>query len=93
MLNQQQYEKLVNGEYMTQVDNSGEQAALQGVQLALLIVEGLWPAEIVRQKALEYLSTFGSILDLPISSETLRTLQVMNYGEEEVQAMEKLDKE
>lgn len=83
------FEKLVNGEYMAQVDDSGFEAALYGVQLALLVVaenHALLPA---MKKAIDFLSTFGRKENLPLPNTIKRELYVRHYGEEEVQAMER----
>jgi hypothetical protein len=74
-----------NGEYLTQVDDAGFEAALDGVELALAVVNGFNELNL----ALAYLTKFADIRNVSINARLKRVLYVNNYGEEEVQAMER----
>jgi len=90
-LNEQEWkevEQLVDGEYMTQVDDAGEEAALAGVKLAMAILQAT-PMQIdeLQQQALDYIGKFGFYDEGPIrdilTEEDLHTLYVKRYGSEE----------
>lgn len=85
-----EFDKLVNAEFMTQVDDSGFEAALWGVRLSLALVEeeDSIPKEIF-QAATRYLFRFAKWRTLAVSGSLKRNWYVQNYGEEEVQAMER----
>lgn len=93
-LNEQEWaevEQLVDGEYMTQVEDAGEEAALAGVKLAMAVLQAcpIQNKSLVklRQQALDYLSQFGNYEESPIkdilTKEDLHTLHVKQYGSEE----------
>jgi hypothetical protein len=90
MLNQKdwkEFEQLVDGEYMTQVDDSGFASALDGVKLAIAVIR---KNEKLQEQAIAYLAKYGNWQDIPLPKEIKRELYIRNYGEEEVVAMEEL---
>jgi hypothetical protein len=80
----QEFEQLVKGEYMTQVDDAGFEAALYGVRLALSIVQGGSP-DSNRLEALHYLHTFGNWRKFPLKTSDKKLILEWNEeGEEDV---------
>lgn len=96
----EEVEHLVNGEYMTQVEDAGFEAALVGVKLAIAILQAC-PIQAksqveLRHQALDYLSQYGLYDEAPIkdilTKEDLHALHVKQYGsEEEAPAQERYD--
>lgn len=78
----QEVEKLVDGEYMTQVDDAGFEAALYGVRLALSVVQG-GSADSNRLEALHYLHKFGNWQSFPLKRDDKKLILEWNDGEEE----------
>jgi hypothetical protein len=102
-LNEQEWdevEHLVNGEYMTQVEDAGFEAALAGVRLAMAILQSC-PIQAkslveVRQQALDYIAQYGFYEEAPIkdllTKEDLHAIHVKQCGsEEETTAQERYD--
>jgi hypothetical protein len=88
MLSKEQWEdveKFVNGEYISQVEDTGYEAALLGVQLALAFIN--------EDNFYALLATFlGKFCkyqnpNIPIPTFIRRDLYIRNYGEKEVEAM------
>jgi hypothetical protein len=77
---QQEFEHLVDGEYMTQVDDAGFEAALYGVRLALSIVQGGSP-DSNRIEALRYLYTFSNWQDFPLKAADRIVLEKLDEEE------------
>lgn len=96
MLNDIQWEeceRLVDGEYMTQVDDAGFEAALEGVKLALAthsLLAVLTRAGVIvtnsalEQKAIEYLATFANRDNMRaegLSENGIKRLYQLNYDD------------
>lgn len=81
-----EFEHLCNGDYLTQVDDAGFEAALEGVKLAVALLR---QNEMnFDREAFTYVAKFGNWRKIPFSPDLRRKFYVCNYGEEEVQAME-----
>jgi len=84
-----QFEKLVDGEYMTQVDDAGMEAALEGVKLALLVAnhsgDTMIPSAsgLIHIDSLKYLHKFGNWRKLPLSQEDRALILKWNDEEDE----------
>jgi hypothetical protein len=83
--NEQEFEQLVDGEYMTQVEDAGFGAALAGVKLALAVVNQE-PGSSAYDQAMDYLLTYGNLEELPVSVEVKYALTVMNYDGDKEEA-------
>ncbi len=62
-----QFERLCNGEYMTQVEDAGFEAALEGVKLAFLASYSA--SDLIKVEALRYLHKFGNWRNMALTEE------------------------
>jgi hypothetical protein len=81
------FERFVNAECMTQVEDVGQAAALEGVRLALAIANGAIPFDL-HYKAVQYLYTFGNWDELPLKTPEDKALikRWLEGGNERVRA-------
>lgn len=82
---------LVNTEYMTQAEDAWLESPLEALKtfVPLLNLHIQLP-ETVERQILEYCVKFGQFKNLKVPNVYKRKMYVINYGEDEVQAMEEI---